>query len=103
MSDDTTVRARAFAATSALITALAAAGARHHDLNVKNVLLRERVPGALEAVVLDVDRVTFDGGTAARLRQHNLARLVRSARKWRDRWGARVTDEELASLGTTAG
>lgn len=93
-------RASALGATAALVAALSAAGARHHDLNVKNVLL-ERRDGGLQALVLDVDRVTFERPGEAVL-ERNLARLLRSARKWRDRYGARVSEAELAELATAA-
>jgi 3-deoxy-D-manno-octulosonic acid kinase len=97
MSPDRVERARALGATARLLTSLAAAGARHHDLNVKNVLLRDGAGGSLEALVLDVDRVAFASDRAAVL-EANLARLFRSARKWRDRQGAPVTDAELAEV-----
>jgi lipopolysaccharide kinase (Kdo/WaaP) family protein len=90
-------RARALHATARLVQSLTAAGARHHDLNVKNVLLRDRPDGGIEALVLDVDRVVFSSDRVA-VREANLARLVRSARKWRDRYGAPITDAELAEL-----
>jgi len=90
-------RARALHATARLVQLLTGAGARHHDLNVKNVLLRDRVDGGTEALVLDVDRVVFSRDRVA-VREGNLARLLRSARKWRDRHGAPITDAELAEL-----
>lgn len=93
-------RATALAATARLVAALSAAGARHHDLNVKNVLLEERAEG-MRALVLDVDRVTFETPAAVAV-ERNLARLLRSARKWRDRYGARVSDGELAALSAAA-
>ncbi|MDB4888027.1 MAG: lipopolysaccharide kinase [Gemmatimonadetes bacterium] len=78
-------RTAAWQAARALVDSLDAAGARHHDLNVKNILIaRERT--GLEAWVLDVDRVEFTTASAARA--GNRARLLRSARKWRDERGA---------------
>jgi Lipopolysaccharide kinase (Kdo/WaaP) family len=94
VKDDSSLRARAWAAVAGLLRRLAAAGARHHDLNVKNVLLRPD-GDALEALALDVDRVTFEAGDVM---TPNVARLSRSARKWRERHGARVDDSELAVL-----
>ncbi len=91
---DAELRARAWAAVAELLQRLAAAGARHHDLNVKNILLHER-GDSLEALVLDVDRVTFDSGDPMAA---NVGRLSRSARKWRDRQGASVDESELAVL-----
>jgi 3-deoxy-D-manno-octulosonic acid kinase len=93
-------RGAAFAAAAALVASLAAAGARHHDLNVKNVLLHS-APGGIEALALDVDRVTFDGDRQAVL-EANLARLLRSARKWRELRGARVSESELDELAAHA-
>jgi hypothetical protein len=92
-------RAAAWHATRALVRALNAAGARHHDLNVKNVLLASG-PAGLEAWVLDVDRVVFGQRNAASVRVGNAARLLRSARKWRDERGAVLDERELAALGT---
>jgi 3-deoxy-D-manno-octulosonic acid kinase len=91
---DESLRARAWSAVADLLRRLAAAGARHHDLNVKNVLLRPR-DGALEALALDVDRVTFEREDVMAA---NIARLSRSARKWRERHGATLDESELAVL-----
>lgn len=90
-------RAEAWCAASALVLALNAAGARHHDLNVKNILL---APGAsgLDAWVLDVDRVEFGASNEASVRLGNAARLLRSARKWRDERGAVFDEREIAAL-----
>jgi len=93
LSDDARLRQRALRATGELIATLDRAGARHHDLNVKNVLLRE-TGDAIEAMALDVDRVTF-GHSPESVIEANLARLVRSARKWQSIHHARVTEAEL--------
>lgn len=85
-------RSAALRATAALVAALSDAGARHHDLNAKNVLLASGV-----AHVLDVDRVRFGQRPGTAL-DGNLARLVRSLRKWRDRFGALVSEPEIAEL-----
>jgi 3-deoxy-D-manno-octulosonic acid kinase len=96
-SDDRTVRERALAATATLVATMSDARARHRDLNVKNVLLHDGSDGSIEALVLDVDRVAFvdDAETA---REANLARLLRSARKWQAIHGASVSDDELKAL-----
>jgi tRNA A-37 threonylcarbamoyl transferase component Bud32 len=73
------------------------AGVRHHDLNVKNVLLA-RVGSELTAYLLDVDRVTFGRPSDARLLEGNVRRLLRSARKWRDERGATFDERELTEL-----
>ncbi len=91
---DEPLRTRAWTAVAELLRRLAAAGARHHDLNVKNVLLRPRGE-ELEALALDVDRVSFEIGDVMTA---NVARLSRSARKWRERQGATVDESELAVL-----
>ncbi len=92
-------RIAALAATARLVATLSNAHARHHDLNVKNVLLpRDRS----DALVLDVDRVEFRDAPARTVLEENLARLTRSARKWRTRWGATIDDAELAALAERA-
>jgi 3-deoxy-D-manno-octulosonic acid kinase len=89
-------RESALLGAARLAAMLARAGARHHDLNAKNVLLTDG-----KAYVLDVDRVTLgmDPGEALR---GNLARLEHSLRKWRDRFGARVSDPDIAGLEPAA-
>ena len=85
-------RAAAWRAARALVQSLDRCGARHADLNVKNILLAGEGT-SLVAWVLDVDRVHFT--TLARARAGNGARLLRSARKWRDERGAEL-DERTA-------
>jgi 3-deoxy-D-manno-octulosonic acid kinase len=92
------LRAEAWQATRALVRSLDAAGARHHDLNVKNVLLSAE-NGALVATVLDVDRVVFGQPAAKAVRLGNARRLLRSARKWRDLRGAVFDEREITALG----
>ena len=75
---------------------LARAGARHHDLNAKNVLLTDG-----KAYVIDVDRVTL-GVDPREALSGNLTRLEHSLRKWRDRFGARVSDSDIAGLEPAA-
>lgn len=101
LADDFAARKRALVATARLVRALSAVGARHHDLNVKNVLLHERADSTLEALVLDVDRVSF-ATTSDNVLEANLARLLRSARKWQARHTAQVTDAELGALAASA-
>jgi 3-deoxy-D-manno-octulosonic acid kinase len=71
------------AAAARLIALLTAAGARHPDLNIKNILIAPDENGEPEALVLDVDRIWFDAPGARRVTTRNLQRLMRSARKWR--------------------
>lgn len=89
-------RTGALDATATLVAALSHAGARHHDLNAKNILITTEA-----AYVLDVDRVTLGGRPDAAL-NGNLTRLSRSLRKWRDRFGARITEQEITQLGDFA-
>ncbi len=91
-------RRTALAATARLLARLAAAGARHHDLNIKNVLLRRCDDGAMSAYVLDVDRVAFGRAGDATLLEGNLRRLERSARKWRAREGLAFGEVELRAV-----
>jgi len=92
-------RSAAWEATRALVRAMNDAGVRHHDLNVKNVLLA-RSGDALVAYLLDVDRVEIGAPKSADIARGNAARLLRSARKWRDERGAQFDEREIAALGT---
>jgi hypothetical protein len=89
----------AWAAARELVLVLNAAGARHHDLNVKNILLAP-LEGQLVAWVLDVDRVDFGEPGSAAVRRGNGERLLRSARKWRDLHGAVFDEGKMAPLLT---
>lgn len=89
------------AATARLLGRLAAAGARHPDLNLKNLLFTFDAADAPRAWVLDVDRVRLrrdDRGALAA----NLARLTRSLRKWRARAALPLEESELAFLAREA-
>ena len=96
-------KAAALEATATLLAQLAAAGARHADLNLKNVLLEPAAAGGFTAWVLDVDRVGFFPRGDARVAALNHARLARSARKWARLYGADVTEQDLAWLARRAG
>ena len=89
-------RSSALALSATLVGQLSRAGARHHDLNAKNILVTKD-----RALVLDVDRVTL-GGEAATVLQANLARLARSLRKWREQFKAGVSDADIAQLESAA-
>jgi hypothetical protein len=93
-SDD---RQKGWNATKRLLKRLAAAGARHHDLNVKNVLLRRTADDLFAGYVLDVDRIEFDC-TRRDAYAGNRARLRRSVLKWRDTRGATITAAEIDAL-----
>ena len=93
-------RQRGWNAVRRLLKRVAAAGVRHHDLNVKNILLRRAEDGLFGAYLLDVDRVAMDY-TRRDAYAGNRARLRRSVEKWRDTRGARVTDAEIEALRHT--
>lgn len=97
-------RREAIHKTAFLIGYLSDCGARHHDLNIKNVLLMRNVaePSSMSAYVIDVDRVTFGEPRSAEITEANIARLQRSARKWRALYGARIDERELEWLALTA-
>ena len=88
--------ARALDATADLVASLSLAGARHHDLNAKNVLLASG-----RAFVLDVDRVTL-GHPLAEALEGNLSRLARSLRKWRGRHAVAISETDIARLEARA-
>jgi hypothetical protein len=94
-------RRAGWSAVEALLARLAASGVRHHDLNVKNILLRRTNTGAFTAYMLDVDRVKLnldrrDADTG------NRSRLLRSLEKWRDTRAVKVSGAELERLRRTA-
>lgn len=89
-------RSAALQATAQLVAGLARVGARHHDLNAKNVLLTYET-----SYVLDVDRVTL-GGRPDDTLAANLSRLTRSLRKWRDRFHARISERDISDLEANA-
>lgn len=93
-------------ATARLLAALALAGARHEDLNLKNVLISRPLlpdgdPAAPIAYAIDVDRVSF-GHPRVRTMEANVARIARSARKWRRGRALPIEDEHLATLARRA-
>lgn len=95
--------AAALAATQRLLGQLARHGVVHPDLNVKNILLRRLPHGALEAMVIDVDVVDIDAQRApAVTMRRNVARLVRSMRKWRVRFGCAMSDPRIDVFATEA-
>jgi hypothetical protein len=93
-------RDAALTSTAALLSAMARAGVRHPDLNLKNILIAPDADATPAAFLLDVDRVRFDPPENAG--RANAARVLRSARKWRDRHQAPITDAELARLERAA-
>jgi 3-deoxy-D-manno-octulosonic acid kinase len=94
-SADAAARSAMLAAVATLLRALARAGARHEDLNLKNIYIAGH-GSALTAYLLDVDRVSFPmSGDIAR---PNFNRLARSARKWRSSWGLDFDENSIKKL-----
>lgn len=93
-SDD---REKAWDGVIDLLARLSSAGVRHHDLNVKNILLRRNANDSCDAWLLDVDRVKMN---LARREADtgNRSRLLRSIEKWRDTRGAQVSGAEIEIL-----
>ena len=93
-----------WAATAHLIASMAHAGARHPDLNLKNVLIAagSRSTGAVVALVLDVDRIVFGRPGDPAIARANVDRLTRSARRWHERYGAAAGEEDLRWLRSAA-
>ena len=77
--------ARSIEATITLLRRLARTWAYHPDLNVKNILISQDEEGELLAYVIDVDTLRFAEKNAE---WKNVARLLRSARKWLNRDGS---------------
>ena len=100
---DGDAKRRVLAAVASLVRALGRAGVRHPDLNLKNVLLSPAADGSPEAWVLDVDRVVFGRPGDRSVTEANLARLSRSARKWRELYGAHIDEADLRWLASEVG
>lgn len=90
-------RRKMWGATSRLLRRLSTAGVRHHDLNVKNILLRSMRENLTVAYALDVDRVEFDC-TRRDAYAGNRSRLRRSIEKWSQTRGARISNSEVSFL-----
>lgn len=88
-------------AVAALLRDLRAAGIHHPDLNAKNLHLACE-GGRWHAWLLDVDRVVLGTPNDPGIAAHNLARLERSLRKWRDRWRLPIDEAAIGHLRTLA-
>jgi hypothetical protein len=86
-------------AVAALIASMTMAGARHPDLNIKNILVTRHDGGAVYAQVIDVDRVWFDQPLHHRVTERNIHRLTRSLEKWRRLHGLQIDDFDIQSIG----
>ena len=89
-------------AVARLVASLTTAGARHPDLNIKNILISRAESGTLEALVIDVDRVWFDQPGARVVTERNMHRLIRSALKWRRLHGLQIDDFDIQSISDAA-
>ena len=98
---DSADRRAAWTAVQDLLGQLAASGVRHHDLNVKNILIRRAGDNTFVAYLLDVDRVKLNLPRNA-ADEGNRARLLRSLEKWRDTRGVTVSGAEIETLRRTA-
>jgi hypothetical protein len=74
-------RVAVWAAVTALVDAMCAAGAYHADLNVGNIVLTREGHGGYAAHVLDVDRVVWRRAGDPAVGRANLRRLGRSIDK----------------------
>lgn len=99
---DPAAREALLVAVGTVLRDLRAAGARHADLNAKNLYVG-RDGGRWHAWVLDVDRVRFGAANDVEIGVQNLARLDRSLRKMRERGGLEIDDAALTRLGALAG
>lgn len=94
--DETMSLDMALVATRQLLVTLAMHRVLHPDLNVKNILLRQGDAGVAEAWVIDIDVVRFPVvRPASELLEQNLARLLRSMRKWRAQCATALSDAQL--------
>ena len=89
-------------ATGKLLESMSLAGARHPDLNIKNVLIADNDFGGLEAYALDVDRVWLDRAGADVVLAANFRRFSRSAVKWRRLNGLPIEEADLLAIESIA-
>jgi 3-deoxy-D-manno-octulosonic acid kinase len=94
-------RDAAIAASADLLVAMARGGVRHPDLNLKNILIAATPGTEPRAYLIDIDRARIEEARA-RAASANAARLVRSARRWRERHGVPISDAEVAVLDAAA-
>jgi hypothetical protein len=97
---DATGRTALLTAVAVLLKSLRGANAWHPDLNLKNLYVADTTK-PLTAYVLDVDRIRFC--SRSDVASLNFARLARSARKWRERWGLDFSEPDLDQLAALAG
>lgn len=89
-------------ATGKLLASLSIAGARHPDLNIKNILIADNGYGGIQALALDVDRVWLDVPGKQAVLAANLRRLSRSAVKSRRIQGLPIEEADLLAIERSA-
>ncbi len=92
-------RLAALAAAGRLVGSLHQAGVVHPDLNLRNVLL-EWCDGAPRAYILDLEKCRRLPQTSARQRRLMLSRFRRSARRFQERTGLRISADEWEAFGS---
>lgn len=92
----------ALAATLDLLELLATHRVVHPDLNVKNILLHAPGGAPPQAMVIDVDVVHVGTLSPARAMERNVARLTRSLRKWKQRFGCELAEPRIAAFAAAA-
>lgn len=98
-SADVRVRCAGWTAAGALLRQMFAAGLRHADLNLRNMLITGTAEGSAAATLLDLDRaVVGDRAVSDVAGRRMLERLHRSRRKLESVYGERVTAAELAAF-----
>jgi tRNA A-37 threonylcarbamoyl transferase component Bud32 len=90
-------------AAGRLVRSLNAVGAHHPDLNARNILVTWDADHGAKAHILDVDRIRFHTPADPMVVQANIDRLERSLKKLRAAGSVSVSDDEIATLRTTAG
>jgi hypothetical protein len=65
--------------------------------------VKARAICGLTAFVLDVDRIGFGAADDPAIAGRNIARVVRSARKWRTHWGLQIEEDHILRLAAAAG
>ncbi len=91
-------RLAAVSAAGRLIGALHRVGVVHPDLNLRNVLLEWR-DGAPRAYILDLEKCRRVARTSPRQRRTMLSRFRRSATRFAERTGLRISADEWETFG----
>jgi len=93
-------RERAWFAAGTMLRAFFLTGARHADLNLRNIIVRRQ---PIEAYLLDLDRCTQAGRSRSGAHRAMLSRFHRSRRKLERLAGEEVGQRELAAMRCEAG